>query len=59
MFSQFNNNFTTAPTSPNPYVTRRLNNIDETKLFKKERDDWMKLYHKILQGIEAMIDVQR
>ena len=25
----------------------------------KEREDWMRLYHKTLKGIEAMIDVQR
>jgi len=59
MSLQFNNNFITALTSPNSYVTRRLNNIDEAKLFKREQNDWIKLYHKILQGIEAMIDVQR
>ena len=26
---------------------------------KKEREDWMRLYHKTLKGIEAMIDIQR
>jgi len=26
---------------------------------KKEREDWTRLYHKMLKGIEAMIDVQR
>ncbi len=26
---------------------------------KKEREDWTRLYHKTLRGIEAMIDVQR
>ena len=26
---------------------------------KREREDWTRLYHKILKGIEAMIDVQR
>ena len=54
-----NNNYTTAPTSPNPYNTRRLNNIDEAKAFKKEQDDWTKLYHKMLKGIEAMSDIQK
>ena len=49
----------TAPTSPNPYITRKLNNIDEAKAFKKKRDDWTRLYHKTLKGIEVMIDVQR
>ena len=49
----------TALTSPNPYITRKLNNMEEAKLFKKEHDDWTKLYHKTLKGLEAMIDVQR
>ena len=26
---------------------------------KKKREDWMRLYHKTLKGIEVMIDVQR
>ena len=26
---------------------------------KREREDWSKLYHKILKGLETMIDVQR
>jgi len=26
---------------------------------KKEKEDWMRIYHKTLKGIEAMIDVQR
>ena len=25
---------------------------------KKEREDWERLYHKTLKGVEAMIDVQ-
>ena len=28
-------------------------------MMKREREDWMKLYHKTLKGIEAMIDVQK
>ena len=31
-----NNNYTTAPTFSNPYITRKLNNMDEVKAFKKE-----------------------
>ena len=59
-FSTVNNNtFTTAPTSPNPYISRRLNNIDQAQVMKREREDWERLYHKTLKGIEAMIDVQR
>ena len=26
---------------------------------KREREDWTRLYHKTLKGIEAIIDVQR
>ena len=59
MSSQFTNNYMTASISPNPYITRKLNNMDEAKLFKKEHDNCTKLYHKILKGLEAMIDVQK
>ena len=54
-----NNNYTMALTSSNPYITRRLNNMDEAKAFKEEWDDWTKLSHKTLKGIEAMIDIQK
>ena len=33
--------------------------MDQTQIIKKEREDWMRLYHKILKRIEVMIDVQR
>ena len=46
-------------TSPNPYISRRLNNIDEMQAMKKKQDDWTKMYYKILKRLEAMIDVQR
>ena len=59
MSSQSTNNYMTVLISPNLYVTRKLNNMDEAKLFKKEHDDWTKLYHKTLKELEAMIDVQR
>ena len=26
---------------------------------KREREDWERMYHKTVKGIEAMIDVQR
>ena len=26
---------------------------------KKKREDWLRLYHKMLKGIETMINVQR
>ena len=54
-----NNNYAIAPASPNPYISRRLNNIDQAQAMKKEREDWMRLYHKMLKGIKVMIDVQR
>ena len=59
-FSTANNNtFITAPTSPNPYISRKLNNIDQAQIMKREREDWERLYHKTLKGIEVMIDIQR
>ena len=33
--------------------------MDQAQVMKKEREDWERLYHKTLKGIEAMIDVQR
>ena len=59
MSSQFNNTFITAPTSPNPYISRQLNNINKAKMFKKEQDNWIYLYHKTLKRLEVMINVQR
>ena len=54
-----NNTFVTAPTSPNPYISRKLNNMDQAQVMKREREDWSRGYHKTMKGIEAMIDVQR
>ena len=53
-----NNNYTTAPTSANPYILRKLNNMDQVQVMKKEREEWSRLYHKTLKGIEAIINVQ-
>jgi len=55
----FNNNYTTAPTSSNPYISRKINNMDQALVMKREREDWTRLYHKMLKGLEMMIDVQR
>ena len=52
-------NYLTAPTFPNSYVLRKLNIIEEVRMMKEERNDWMKMYHKMLKGLEAMIDVQK
>ena len=54
-----NNTFITAPTSPNPYISRKLNNMDQAQVMKREREDWSRLYHKTLKGLETMIDIQR
>jgi len=48
-----------APTSPNLYISRKLNNVDQAQVMKREREDWTRLYHKMLKGVETMIDVQR
>jgi len=52
-----NNNYMISPTSPNPYITRKLNNIDKAKVFKEEQDNWTKLYYKTLKEIKVIIDV--
>jgi len=54
-----NNKFTITPTFPNPYASRKLNNMDQAQVMKREREDWKRMYHKTLKGLEAMIDVQR
>jgi len=48
-----------APISSNPYISRKLNNMDQAQIIKKKKEDWMRLYHKTLKGIEMIIDVQR
>jgi len=54
-----NNTYTIAPTFPNPYISRKLNNMDQAQIMKREREDWLRLYHKMLKRLETMIDVQR
>jgi len=54
-----NNNYTMVPTSPNPYISQKLNNMDQAQIIKREREDWSRLYHKILKGLETMINLQR
>jgi len=39
MSFQIINNYMTTPTFPNPYITRKLNNIDKAKVFKNKQDD--------------------
>ena len=33
--------------------------MDQAQIMKREREGWERLYHKMLKGIEAMIDIQR
>ena len=33
--------------------------MDQAQVMKREREDWSRLYHKMLKGLEMMIDVQR
>jgi len=33
--------------------------MDQAQVMKREREDWTRLYHKTLKGIEVMIDVQK
>ena len=53
------NNYLTTPTSLNPYITRRLNNMDKAMIMKVKRNNWTKTYHKTLKGLKVIIDVQR
>ena len=61
MSSQISNNNTYAiiPTSPNLYISRKLNNMDQAQVMKREREDWTRMYYKTLKGLEMMIDMQR
>ena len=54
-----NNNYATTPTSPNPYISRKLNNMEEAQEMKMKWNDWTKLYHKTLREIEVIIGVQK
>ena len=57
--SSQNNNYATASTFSNPYISRKLNNMDQAHVMKREREDWTRAYHKTLKGIKAMINEQR
>ena len=54
-----NNTYTMASIFPNSYISRKLNNMDQAQVMKRERKDWSRLYHKTLKGLETMIDIQR
>ena len=57
MFQINNNNYVTASISPNPYITKKLNNMDKARIMKAKRDDWTRTYHKTLKGLEVMINM--
>ena len=57
--SYLTTNYLTASISLNPYISRKLNNMEEARIMKEERNDWMKMYHKILKELESMIDMQK
>ena len=50
--------FITAPISPNPYITHTLNNMKMVKTMNDKRKNWTKKYHKIIQGIERMVNMK-
>ena len=33
--------------------------MDQAQVMKREREDWSRLYYKILKGLKMMIDIQR
>ena len=57
--SNNNNTYTTAPAFSNPYISKKLNNINQAQVMKREREDWLRLYHKMLKRLETVIDIQR
>ena len=57
--SQTSNNFMTALISPNSYIFKQLNNMDEAKVFKKKHNNWTNLYHKTIKEMETMINIQK
>ena len=50
--------FTTTPTTPNPYIACTVNNMNLIMILNKEKKNWTKKYYKIIQGLETMADVQ-
>jgi len=50
--------FATASFSPNPCITHTVNNIDLIITFNKENKDWIKKYHKMIQKLKTITDIQ-
>ena len=49
--------FITTPTSPNPYITCTINNINIIIIVNNEKKDWTKKYHKTIQELKTMADI--
>ena len=50
--------FAAAPTSFNLYIAHIVNNIDLIMTLNKKKKDKIKKYHKIIQGLETIADIQ-
>jgi len=50
--------FTIVPTSPNPYVSCTINNMDLIITLNNEKKDWIRRYYKIIRGLETMANIQ-
>ena len=50
--------FATAPIFSNLYITCIVNNIDLIITLNKEKKNWIKKYHKIIQDTKTMADIQ-
>jgi len=50
--------FATAPISSNLYIAHIVNNIYLIMILNKEKKDEIEKYHKIIQGLETIVDIQ-
>ena len=58
MYIQMAHQFTTAPTSPNIYITHTVSNLALINILTNEKKDWMKKYYKIIREIKTIADIQ-
>jgi len=49
--------FATAPTFSNSYITCIISNMNLIMILNKEKKDWTKKYHRIIQGLETMANI--
>jgi len=50
--------FTTTPTSSNPYIAHIVNNINLITTLNKKKKNWTRKYHKIIWGLETIANIQ-